>query len=226
MYGFDIKLEHTSIKKCLVWKELLKDCYKFSTFINRINKWAQKIDTLGEKNIFYKKDGKVFKGDIFEIFCELLLKLRPSDDRIGIYDYHPVNPETDTGVDGYGFSINDGKIATVQIKYRIWDDVLNVIDDHLDNFRHTSFEKYKVDPKDKDKMLIITSGDGVHWKALDKMFSGKIRCISDNGSYGCLRGAQLHKVDSIFSLRTMTDNNKFFWDYFRKKVYDYDEESI
>ena len=45
-----------------------------------------------------------YTGDAFEFFVELFLMLHPSDNRVGVYDYHPTQ-ENDNGVDGIGVNI-------------------------------------------------------------------------------------------------------------------------
>jgi hypothetical protein len=219
-----IQLEHPSIPKCYVWEFLLKDCLNLSTFCGRINKIAEKITLFDiDKNIpneFYylsSTDGaNKFKGDVFEIFCELLIRLSPIDDRIGISDYHVVT-EGDTGVDGYGTS-RDGSVVTVQCKYRLWDWELTAIKEHLNNFRLTSYQKYKIDPKAEGKMLVLTTGKEIHWETLERQFIGKVRCISNDASYKCLNGGQNHTIDKLFSLRTIVNDNVYFWNTFRKQT--------
>ena len=223
-----IILEHPAKSLILpeAWHILLRNCIKFGTFCSRIERLADKIAKApaDEPNVYYYQSGdsadNKFKGDVFEIFCEVLIKLSPIDDRIGIYDYHPFIPteeQGDTGVDGYGKSQTGGN-ATVQIKYRQWDYTLTVDREHLNNFRETSFRKYKIDPRDVGKMLIITAGCETHWKTLEKAFGSKVRCISRDAAYGCLRGAQSHTIDSLFSLKTITDGNFMFWNSFKQLV--------
>lgn len=215
-----IKLEHPEIIKITCWSELLSDCNKLSTFIGRIEKISDKIKEVKkeDKNEWFYMSGKEgamkFKGDVFEIFCELLIRLSPLDDRIGISDYHVVS-FGDTGVDGYGKG-RDGKNVTVQIKYRMWDWELKAIKDHLNNFRLTSYQKYGVDPQEEGRMLIITTGKEIHWKTLDTVFIGKVRCLSRNSSYGCLKGGKKHTIDGLYSLNTIVNNYQYFWDLFKK----------
>ena len=215
------KLEHPSVEKVYCWKDLLSNCNRLSTFIGRIEKFSDEIEKIKEedKNEWFwmsgRKGAMKFKGDVFEVFCETLIRLSPIDDRIGITDYHVVT-DGDTGVDGYGIS-RDGSITTVQIKYRMWDWELKAIKDHLNNFRLTSFTKYGIDPQGTNgKMLIITTGKEMHWKTLETQFlKGSVRCLSLNASYCCLKGSQKHTVDSLYSLKTIVDNVSYFWDTFR-----------
>lgn len=227
----DFVLEHPAVGYCNpCWAYLLADIKKkeetkhltFGTFCSRIETLADKIKNgsgsyvnPGMEEKSPEEIANKFKGDVFEVFGELLIRLSSLDDRIGIHDYHPVT-ENDTGVDGWGLAL-DGQPATVQFKYRVWDYTLTEDHEHLDNFRLTSYQKYHVSPGDDNKMLIITAGKEVHWKTLNKAFAGRLRVISRKASYSCIRGAQKHTVDQLFSLETIT-NNVFFWETFRKKV--------
>jgi len=216
------KLEHPVVKDIYCWESLLSDCSKLSTFVGRIEKITKNIKEVDEKeenewfHLSGKKNAMKFKGDVFEVFCELLVRLSPIDDRIGITDYHVVT-DGDTGVDGYG-KMRDGSPATVQIKYRMWDWELKAIREHLNNFRLTSFMKHDIDPQaTQGQMLIITTGKEIHWKTLETQFlKGSVRCISLNASYGCLRGGKQHTIDSLYSLKTIVNDNAYFWEKFRE----------
>jgi hypothetical protein len=226
----EITLTHPAVSRCKVWYKLLDDCDTLSRFCGRIDRFATKIaQEPSIQNPFFihsenedwtKKTTKdlanKFKGDIFEIFCELLIKLSPIDDRIGISNYQVVT-DGDTGVDGYGIA-RDGTPATVQIKYRLWDYSLDHIREHLNNFRITSYRKYHVNPDAENKMIVVTTGKEINWKTLNEQFGGKVRCISRDASYGCLKGAQKKTIDSLFSLQTLVDNNLVFWKLFQDKV--------
>jgi len=216
------KLEHSSVAKIFCWEQLLKDCNKLSTFIGRIEKFCDLIEKVDEKETnewFWmagRKGAMKFKGDVFEVFCELLIRLSPIDDRIGITDYHVVT-DGDTGVDGYG-KMKDGSTATVQIKYRMWDWELKAIKEHLNNFRLTSFMKHDIDPQAVNgQMFIITTGKEIHWKTLETQFlKGSVRCLSLNASYCCLKGSQKHTIDNLYSLKTIVNDFEYFWNEFRE----------
>lgn len=238
-----IKLEHSAIQKCS--KECLEDVIGKSktigAFCGKVNKIADKIAQVDEQtvNSFYTptytpKDlaiiaskGKVpslsgvnvankFKGDIFELFVEFFIKMSPIDERVDVYDYHLVT-EDDTGVDGWGYN-RGGDIVTVQVKYRMWDWELTSIKEHLDNFRWTSYKKYGIKPEDTGRMLIVTTGKEIHWKTLERYFSGKVRCISNNASYGCLKGANNKTIDDIFSLQSVANDSMMFWKSFNENI--------
>jgi hypothetical protein len=194
--------------------------------------------TYTEKDLSFYKDGQLpplsgkkvankFKGDIFELFTEFFIKMSPIDDRIDVYDYQLVTGDDDgidkwgynrdTGVDGWGYNRN-GEVVTVQVKYRGWDWELKATKDHLETFRLTSFEKFDIDPKATGRMLIVTTGKAIHWETLERHFSGKVRCISNNASYGCLRGASNRTIDDLFSLQSLVNDNMMFWKSFEENI--------
>lgn len=220
-----IETTHPAFSKCFVWNKLLNNCQKLSTFCGRIDKASKAIakSEPGEEKEFYDFDDDLdgqnaaskFKGEIFEAFTELLMKLSPIDDRVGVHSYQIIT-EGDTGVDGFGFDRDDKPVA-VQIKYRMWDYQLNYDREHLNNFRTTAYEKFVVDPDWRDNLLIITAGKDVHWRTLNKQFRGKVRCINHNSSYRCIKGADTSTIDSLFSLKTMVDGNSFFWKTLRQQ---------
>ena len=61
-------------------------------------------------------EANLYAGDAFEFFVELFLALHPCDNRVGVYEYVPVQ-EFDNGVDGIGINIQKQK-CVVQIKFR------------------------------------------------------------------------------------------------------------
>lgn len=238
-----IELKHSAIQKCS--EECLIDVIgksrTISAFCGKINKIADKISLVDEQisNPFYtpfysdkevaihqSKDkmpplsginvANKFKGDIFELFTEFFIKMSPIDDRVDVFDYQLVT-EDDTGVDGWGYN-RKGEKVTVQVKYRMWDWQLTSIKEHLDNFRWTSYKKYDIKPEDIGRMLIITTGKEIHWKTLERYFSGKVRCISNNASYGCLKGAGNKTIDDIFSLQSVANYSSMFWKSFIEHI--------
>lgn len=218
-----VNLSHPAISLCktAAWNKLLNDCSTLRRFCSRIE-WCSKkiIDTpLEQENPYYHLSGRdnamKFKGDVFEVLAELVIRLSPLDDRIGIHNYQVIT-EGDTGVDGHGLT-RDGEPITVQVKYRLWDKILNEIESHLDNFSLTSMNKFSVNTASRPaRMLLITTGQELSWNTIDK-FQGSIRCISNDASYGCMKGAPSKTVDSLFSLKTIVDN-AFFWDTFRNQI--------
>jgi len=237
-----INLQHPVINKCS--KECIEDVIGKSNtlgcFCGKIEKIAKKIANYPEQiqNAFYtplyaekevnimKTKNKIlplsginvankFKGDIFELFVEFFIKMSPIDDRVDVYDYQIVT-EDDTGVDGWGYN-RKGEKVTVQVKYRMWNWELKEDRDKLETFILVSYKKYKIAPEDIGRMLIVTMGKGLHWKTAERDFSGKVRCISHNASYGCLRGVNNRTIDDIFSLQSIA-NNMMFWKLFMENI--------
>lgn len=239
-----IQLKHSAISKCskACIDDVVGKSRTMGAFCGKVNKIAKAISevdkslpnpyytpTYTDKEVAFKAaKGELpplsgidvankFKGDIFELFVEFFIKMSPIDERVNVFDYQLVT-EDDTGVDGWGYD-RDGNIVTVQVKYRMWDWELTSIDEHLDNFRDTSFKKYKVDPiKDVGRMLIVTTGKEIHWKTLERYFAGKVRCISNNASYGCLKGAGNKTIDDIFSLQSVVNDSNMFWKSFKEHI--------
>jgi hypothetical protein len=228
-----IELVHPVINKCSqeCFDYVIGQSNTVGSFCGRLNRTADKIALIkpdvanpfyvpvyNEKEIrkFKEKDkipplsgedvANKFKGDIFELFTEFFIKMSPIDDRIDVYDYQIVT-EDDMGVDGWGYNRN-GDIVTVQVKYRMWDWQLTAIKEHLDNFRWASYKRYNIKPEDVGRMLIVTTGQEVHWKTLERYFSGKVRFISNAASYGCLVNGK--KTDKIFSLQTIANYDNFW----------------
>lgn len=184
----EIKLEHVFINRAHDLKGLLEDCYKLSTFCNRLEKQSVLFPN--------RYDPDKYKGDGFELFVEALIKLHPVDNRIGISNYKPGDENNDKGIDGYGLGI-DGKVATVQVKYRSnATQKLTANADHLSNFVMSSiFEG--VDKDSNKNMLIVTTAEGLHHYTDNEMFRNKVRCIGYK------------------QLRELVDNNINFWNSFR-----------
>jgi len=237
-----IELKHPVLSKCssICFEDILKS-RTIGAFCGKVNKIADLISEVEDQtaNPFYtpsydqktidifvskntvpplsgNKVANKFKGDIFELFVEFFIKMSPVDDRIDVCDYQLVT-EDDTGVDGWGYN-REGEKVTVQVKYRMWDWELKAIKDHLETFRLTSFKKYDIDPKATGRMLIMTTGKAIHWQTLERVFSGRVRCISNNASYGCLRGASNKTIDDLFSLQSLANNNMMFWKSFEENI--------
>lgn len=184
----NIELKHNFIKRSHDLNDLLIDCYKLSTFCTRLERQSVLFPD--------RYDPDKYKGDGFELFVEALIKLHPVDNRIGICNY-TVQEGLDTGIDGRGVGI-DGRLATVQVKYRSdKTQLLTANKDHLSNFVMSSlFEG--VDKESTNNMLIITTADNLHHFTDNEMFLNKVRCIGYK------------------QLRELVDNNINFWNKFRE----------
>jgi len=170
---------------------LLEKTHKVSTYCGRLEKQSILFPN--------RYEPQKYIGDGFELLVEALIKLSPVDNRIGIGSYSPVTSD-DTGVDGVGIGI-DGKIATVQCKYRSDNTILLTSnEDHLSNFVTTSLLRYGVDQKSSTNMLVITTAGGLHYFTDNEMFKNQVRCLGYD------------------QLREILDNNILFWDSFRELI--------
>lgn len=184
----NIQLTHAFLRQCHDIEELLEGCVKVSTFCTRLERQSDLYPDRYEPNLY--------KGDGFELFTEALIKLSPTDNRIGIGNYSVITGQ-DVGVDGIGVGAN-GNPATVQVKYRgFGKTLLTANNDHLSNFVMASLLHYKVLPTDQHNMLIVTTAEGLHFFTDKEMFKGQVRCLGRE------------------QLRLMVDNNLLFWDAFR-----------
>lgn len=189
MSQLTITLEHRFLITCHDIKALLTGCNKLSTFCSRLEKQSVLFPD--------RYDPDKYKGDGLELFVEALIKLSPTDNRIGIGSYRVIEGQ-DVGVDGSGIGAN-GRPATVQVKYRgNGSSLLTANNDHLSNFVAASFIHNKVQPEDKNNMLIITTAEGLHFFTDQEMYAGKVRCLGHE------------------RLRQLVDNNDLFWDRFRE----------
>jgi len=135
-------------------------------------------------------------GDGFEFLVELIIKLSPADNRIGITNYKPVPNNQDNGVDGYGINLL-GNTCAVQIKYRVDSKkLLTATDDRLDSFLTESQKKrvfMEFDHKIKNH-YIFTTAKGLHYYTDQTKFEGSVKCFGYE------------------ELREFLDNNIHFWE--------------
>jgi hypothetical protein len=183
-----IKLEHHFLTTSHDIKGLFEGTQKISTFCSRLEKQA------GMNPMAYPYEKYV--GDGFEFLVELLIKLSPADNRIGIVDYQPIQSNNDKGVDGYGRNLNN-KNCVIQVKYRAnTTKVLTAGEDKLDSF---ITESYMMDIEKElagsiKNHFIFTTADGLHHYTKNEKFRGIIKCIGNK------------------ELRELLDNNIHFWD--------------
>jgi hypothetical protein len=139
-----------------------------------------------------------FIGDLFEIFAECFFIQFKSDNRIGVFDYHPVPSIDDNGVDGFGKNIN-GAPCTIQIKYR-GNPTYLLKERDIKQFPYQSVINYGVDSRKSGNMIVFTNCQGLHWYTDSKVFDGKIRVI--NGE----------------TISKLIDNNEGFWNALKEIV--------
>lgn len=169
-------------------------------YIHNVNSFTKRVDDLADKyqdtceNLDggEKHEWTVFKGDALEVLVEYLIKTSAHDNRIGIYNYSPIEKTDDCGVDGIGIGEN-AKPATVQVKYRSGDYILEMNKDHLGNFTNASWGKYNVIQSDTKNMLLVTTAMDIHHTVQEYCFFNKVRVLNRD------------------NLRTMLDNRPMFW---------------
>jgi hypothetical protein len=182
-----IILEHNFRTKTHDLVALFEGTTKMSAFMRKLEAQAE-LDVL-------RYDRDKYCGDGFELFVELFLKLHPTDNRVGVYNYEPVQ-ENDNGVDGIGVNILK-QPSVVQIKYRSnTQSVLTTNIDHIGNLIVDGMGKFNVvydaDPK-VYRHFIFTTAEGLHYYTDNDVFKKKVKCIGYN------------------DFRSMLDNNLVFW---------------
>ena len=190
-----IQIQHSFQTKAHDLKALFEKTNKMSTFMRKLDKQAE-IDP-------DRYDRDKYCGDGFEFFVELFLKLCPTDNRVGVYNYEPTQ-ENDNGVDGIGINIR-GEKSVVQIKYRSnSESVLTATQDHLahlisDGMLAHDVISDKVDVKNF-RHFIFTTAEGLHYYTDDEFFKSRVKCFAYQ------------------DFRQMLDNNIVFWDAAREIV--------
>jgi len=175
--------------------DLFEGVTKMSTFMRKLEAQAV-IDPI-------RYDPLIYMGDGFEFFIEVFLHLHPTDNRIGIYNYSPIQIN-DNGVDGIGVNILL-EPSVVQIKYRSnTSSLLMANKDHLSNLFSDGMLTYSVVSDNINKSnyrhYVFTTAEGLHFYTDNEMFKGKVRCF----------GYQ--------DFRNLLDNNLIFWDKFREII--------
>ena len=183
-----IQLQHNFQTKAHSLVNLFEGVTKMSTFMRRLE-----TDAVLDPNRY---DPFKYLGDGFEFFTELFLALHPTDNRIGVYQYVPVQ-ENDNGVDGVGVNIKAEK-CVVQIKYRSnAQTLLTANTDHLSNMISDGQFNHGVVADMADtknyRHFIFTTAEGLNFYTDIEMFKSKVRCFGYN------------------DFRAMLDNNVVFW---------------
>ncbi len=179
---------HVFITKAHNLTALFEGTFKMSAFMRKLETQALQ-DPL-------RYDPFKYVGDGFEYFVELFLMLHPVDNRVGVYDYSPVQ-EDDNGVDGTGVNINNEK-CVVQIKYRSnTQSFLTANKDHLSNMFSDGMLKHDVisdnlKPKNY-RHYVFTTAEGLNFYTDQSMYKSKVRCVGYK------------------DFRKMLDNNMVFW---------------
>ena len=186
--------------------EVLNNCNTIDDFCHNLNRASEKTHDF----LFMTKS----KGCSFELLCQMIINLSTIDERIGITNYRPIT-ENDCGVDGIGMD-REGHPVAVQCKYRKFDEIGFIENWHLANFAQTARLKHNVDLTKPGRLIIMTTGKELSYKVINE--TNRIyRCISRSSSYGCVRGSK-NTNSELFSLKTIVDRNKTFWDFFKAQV--------
>ncbi len=188
-------LQHQFQTKAHFLNGLFEGISTMSKFMRRLEEHSV-IDPL-------RYDPNKYLGDGFEFFIELLLHLHPVDNRLGVYNYTPIQTN-DNGVDGIGVNIKM-EPCVVQVKYRTnTQSVLTATVDHLSNLFSDGMLAHNVVADNADtknyRHFVFTTADGLHHYTDSEMFKGKVRCVGYN------------------ELRSLVDGNIPFWDKCREIV--------
>lgn len=147
-------------------------------------------------------DRKVYRGDMFEIFVEYFLQAMENDKEIGVREVEPVPLDEDLGVDFIGKSTNDHSTVSVQCKFK--SNTSHVFNYHeLSTFMSTAALLHE--SVGRNQMLITTAIDSDARPVLRYT----VKTVNPN----------MRVIDRT-RLKYKVDNNKGFWDGFRKAIED------
>ena len=162
------------------------------------------MNKLNEQSLLdeVRYDSNKYKGDGFEFFIELFLHLFKVDNRIGIFNYEPIQTN-DNGVDGIGLNIKGDK-CVVQIKYRSNTEYLSSNKDNLSNLFSDGMLNhnviYDVNNEKNYRHFIFTTAKGLHFYTEQEMFKNRLKCFGYN------------------EIKQLIDNNFAFWEESRKII--------
>lgn len=195
-----LSLDHTFLFNCLNVDELFKSNkdWKLNHWIRKIEKQAKNFGEMSDNKKTQEDRTNKYKGDALELLVEALIKAFPCSKDIGIAEYKIINASNDTGVDGTGIGVIDGLPAAVQVKWRADNYELSGNKDHLTNFTSSAVLHYGVAPNTTTNLLIITTGEKLHYFTDNEMFRNKVRVINRE------------------KLRRLVDGNQAFWNLFWK----------
>jgi hypothetical protein len=170
----------------------VKELFEGTTLLSQFKRKLENQATLDTDRYEFDK----YIGDGFEFLVELIIKLSPTDNRIGITQYRPVPNNQDNGVDGYGLNLL-GKKCAIQVKYRVdTSKLLTAKEDNLNSFLVEALLNDDIIPEQKEKIknhYLFTTAKGLHYYTDDTKFRNSVKCF----------GYQ--------ELREILDNNIHFW---------------
>jgi hypothetical protein len=187
-------MQHNFITKAHDIIGLYDGVNKMSTLMNKIEKQAL-IDP-------DRYDPDKYKGDAFESFVEKFLHINNTDNRVGVYNYVPIQLD-DVGADGEGTNIR-GEKCVVQIKYRgKTDHLLTANGDHLANLMTAGMLKgitYDLTDPTNYRHFVFTTAKELHFVTNERQFEKNVYCFGYD------------------EFRKMVDNNQPFWNKCREVV--------
>lgn len=190
-------MEHHFITTSHDLKDLFVNVKTMSGLIKNINKQS----TINSD----RYDSNTYKGDAFEFFVELFLHINSTDNRVGVYNYKPIQSNDDRGADGIGVNMR-GEKCVVQIKFR--DDTNKVLTTNEDNLGNLVLYGagigigYDLDQIDNYRHFIFTTANGLHYYTDNEMFLNKVKCFA------------------IDDFKLMVDGNIHFWNKCRNIIGD------
>lgn len=147
-----------------------------------------------------EKNRNKFKGDVFEIFAWVFFKAFKNDPSVGLTKYAPIDIEEDFGVDGVGTNAN-GNEVTVQVKYRHNPKNLVLYTEIAKTYASGRL-MLELDLKEKNSIYVFTNAIDVT-PACKKVFGNIVKVLNADG------------IDHYIH------NNKNFWEFFYREVYEY-----
>lgn len=188
-------MEHHFITTSHDLNGLFTNVKTMNGLINNINKQS----TINSD----RYDSNTYKGDAFEFFVELFLNINSTDNRVGVYNYKPIQSNDDRGADGIGENMR-GEKCVVQIKFRDeTNKVLTTNNDNLGNlvlYGATIGIGYDLERNDNYRHFIFTTAKGLHYYTDNEMFLNKVKCFA------------------IDDFKKMVDGNIHFWDKCREVI--------
>lgn len=157
------------------------------------------------KSVIMIPDEDGFKGAMMEIFIEAFSKLL-SD--LPYYNYMPNDSEDDNGVDGFAISKSDNRIATIQIKYRMFNvnKRIYLTEKHIRQFPLQSFIKYKVELNSANHCFLISSCDGAHYYTKENVY---LNSFDDSINIDYLRNKVDRNLGFWNNIKDMIKNSVF-----------------
>lgn len=179
-----------------------EEVFEIANEFNNKKKTLKDLNKIIEKLSLNISEDKIntFKGDVFEIFAWMFFKSFENDPSVGLTDYEAINIENDFGVDGKGINANGTKVA-VQVKYRSNPKNLISYGDIAKTYTSGRLQ-LNLNLKRKDSIYVFTNAIDIT-PPCKEVFGNTIKVL-----HGKAIDHYIH-------------NNRSFWKFFYKKVYEY-----